>query len=60
MNKENKEIRKLIEQNNLYYWEIAKHIGISASTFTVWLRTPLSKTKEKIIFNSIKELKEVK
>ena len=54
---ENKETRMMIYINCLKHWQVAKKIGISESTLSRWLRTPLDKEKEKLIINAIKDLK---
>lgn len=37
----NSEIRNIISDNRLKYWEVAEKIGISDSRFSVWLRKEL-------------------
>ena len=56
MDKSNKELRNAITRSGLKYWEIAKEIGISASTFSVWLRFEIDDTKRKAIEVAIKNL----
>lgn len=38
----NHEIREQIERKRIRYYEIATKLGITASTFSVWLRTELT------------------
>ncbi len=37
----NIELRRLIEQANLHYWQVAEAVGIHPSTFCAWLRKDL-------------------
>ena len=39
MELENVEIRNRSRIANIKFWQIAKELGITASTFTVWMRT---------------------
>lgn len=52
----NKEIRNLIEGNNLRYWWVALHMGICEVTFTRWLRTEMSKERKAKTIKAINEL----
>lgn len=38
----NHEIREQIDRKRIRYYEIAAKLGITASTFSVWLRTELT------------------
>lgn len=49
----NAEIRQTIEDAGLKYWQVAEEIGITASTFTVWLRTPLTKERKKRVDDAL-------
>lgn len=56
----NQDIRELITQNNLKYWQVANKYGISDGNFSRLLRyTVTDEVKEKII-KAINELKEAK
>lgn len=55
--KANKTIRKQIESAGLTHWQVAEQIGITASTFTVWLRTPLKGERKERTEKAIKDLK---
>ena len=57
MSKANKTIRKQIEQAGLAYWQVAEKIGVTAGTFTVWLRTPLTKERKERTEKAIDSLK---
>lgn len=45
MELENVEIRNRSRIANIKFWQIAKELGITASTFTVWMRTELPEDK---------------
>ena len=47
MELENVEIRNRSRIDNIKFWQIAKELGITASTFTVWMRTELPEDKRK-------------
>lgn len=54
----NQEIRDLISQNGLKYWQVANQYGISDGNFSRLLRYAVTdEVKEKII-NAINKLKE--
>lgn len=40
-NTANEDLRIQIMQRGLFYWQVAKRVGISPTTLTVWLRDPL-------------------
>ena len=50
------EIKKLIKEAGLKQWQIAKRIGITAGTLTVWLRDdPLPEEHRQLILDAIKK-----
>lgn len=53
---ENQEIRKVITNNRLRYWEVAQKVGIVDSRLSVWLRTPLNEERKERVMNAINEL----
>ena len=55
--KANQDIRNEIQQQGLNYWQVAEQIGITASTFTAWLRTPLTDERRQRTEKALKELK---
>jgi len=55
--KANKGIRRQIEGAGLAYWQVAEQIGITAGTFTVWMRTPLKGERKERTEKAINELK---
>lgn len=52
----NKKLRELISQNRLKYYEVAKELGIAPTTFTIWLREPLSSDKYARVEKAIMKL----
>lgn len=55
-NIENIEIRNLIKQHRLFFYEVAEKIGITEYTFSKWLRKELTaEQKQKVLF-AINEL----
>ena len=56
----NRDIRKMIEENRLYYYEVADEIGITSTTLAIWLRKPLNKEKKETIKGAITRLLEDK
>jgi len=55
--KANKSIRRQIEGAGLAYWQVAEQIGITAGTFTVWMRTQLKGERKERTEKAINELK---
>ena len=51
--KNNLEIRKMINDRKLYYYEIADALGVSAYTFSVWMRRELSDEKRERVMDAI-------
>lgn len=54
-NMSNKQIRQIIKKKRLRHYEVAKEIGISPYTLSVWLRYELSDTpgRERIVMEAI-------
>lgn len=57
MNKNNLEIRQLIESNGLKYWEVADRLGIADTTFSRRLRKELPEERKAEIREVVGELK---
>lgn len=53
----NEDIRNLINNHRLKYWEIAKEYGLTDSNFSKLLRTPLSDDNREKILDIIDKLK---
>lgn len=54
----NMEIRDVLFRHNLKHWKVADSLGVSATTFSRWLRTELPPTKKKEILEVIEKLTE--
>ena len=53
----NTEIKRMIQNAQLYQWEVAKALGITAGTFTIWLRDdPLPEARRIRITDAIRQL----
>lgn len=52
----NIDIRQIIKAHRLHHYEIADHIGISESTFCVWLRNELTGERREKVMRAIEEL----
>ena len=52
----NKDIRALILEKELNHYEVAEKLGITAFTFSVWLREELNEEKKKKTLKAIKDL----
>ena len=54
----NKNIRKTVKEYGLKYWQLAKEIGISASTLCVWMRDELEGERLEQVEKAIEKLKQ--
>lgn len=53
----NGEIKRMIQTAKLYQWQVAKALGITAGTLTIWLRDdPLPEERRQRIIAAIREL----
>ena len=53
----NMDIRKVIEDRRLKYWEVAKALGIHEATLSRWLRHELDNDKKKQVLDAIQTIK---
>lgn len=51
--KANKEIRNKAFEKDVYYWEIAKYLGIRPETFSKLLREELDQYQKEKVLNAI-------
>ena len=49
----NQDIRAAMNDNSIKFWECAERVGISAGTFSVWMRRELPAEKKAEVFNAI-------
>ena len=52
----NIELRKLINDKRIKFYEIASEIGIAPTTFTIWMRDELTEDNKKKVMNAIDSL----
>ncbi len=53
----NREIKQMIQTAKLYQWQVAKALGITAGTLTIWLRDdPMPEERRQRIVAAIKAL----
>ena len=53
MKKKNDDIRKLISESGVTYWQVAYALGIHPSTFTAKLRKELSDDEKELVMQAI-------
>lgn len=53
---ENMELRNRIVKLRLKNYEVAREVGVTATTFSRWLQVPLTVEKRELIENAIKSL----
>ena len=52
----NIELRNLIVEKRIKFYEIAREVGIAPTTFTIWMRDELSNEKKAKVMNAIEAL----
>ena len=53
----NAEIKHMIKEAKLFQWQVAKKLGITAGTLTIWLRDdPLPEERRQRVVEAIKAL----
>ena len=52
----NLEVRMKIFESGLNHWEVANKLGVSATTFSRWLRFEITPNKKEQIIEAINEL----
>lgn len=57
MEKNNLEIRQMIERKRLRYYEVANACGITPGTLSVWLRNELTQEHHQQIVKAINSIK---
>ncbi len=53
----NNDIRQMIRVLRLHHYEVAERIGISKTTFCVWLRSELTEERRSRVMKAIEELR---
>ena len=52
----NLEVRIMIMEHNLKYYQVAEALGVSPYTFTIWLRKELSPERKTRVIDAIHKL----
>ena len=53
----NQDIERLIKQEHIYKWQIARKIGIHETSFVRWFRDVLTEEQVRRILSAIQEIK---
>ena len=56
MNLNNLEIRQMIEQKRLRYYEVARKVGVSQVTLSIWMQTELTGERRERVIKAIESL----
>lgn len=56
MKQANESVRNDITAAGLTYWQVAAEVGIASTTLSVWLRTPLTQSRQKRVESAINAL----
>lgn len=52
----NQEIKKLLQEEHIYMWEVAKKLSIHEATFSKWFREELTDNKQQQILSAVKAI----
>ena len=58
MNSRNQDIKQAMEKARIFYWEVAKELGLNDGNFSRKLREELAKEEKEKIFEIIRNLSE--
>jgi DNA-binding Xre family transcriptional regulator len=50
---ENLEVRQMIADKKVFYYELADKMGISPYTLSIWLRHPLNKDQKQKVLDAL-------
>lgn len=53
----NQEIRKVIKDSKVRYWQVADALEIAPNTLTLWLRHELEPDKKQLVMDAIERCK---
>lgn len=53
----NEQIKRLLKDEHIYMWQIAKVLRIHETTFGKWFREPLSKDRQMQILSAVESIK---
>lgn len=54
--KANKDIRRTLERENIYQWQVAEKLGMQDSNFSKLLRTEMTENKKRDVLLAIKQI----
>lgn len=54
--KANKDIRRTLERENIYQWQVAEKMGMQDSNFSKLLRTEMTEDKKREVLIAIKQI----
>ncbi len=53
----NKDIERLLKQEQIYKWEVAEKLGLHETTFCRWWRKELSQEQVQRVLSAVEEIK---
>ena len=53
----NKDIERLLKQEQIYKWEVAEKLGLLETTFCRWWRKELSQEQVQMVLSAVEEIK---
>ncbi len=53
----NKDIERLLKQEQIYKWEVAEKLGLHETTFCRWWRKELSQEQAQRVLSAVEEIK---
>lgn len=53
----NEQIKKMLNENSIYMWQVAKVLGIHDTTFSKWFREPLTKDQQMQVSSAVENIK---
>lgn len=56
-NMTNEDIKKIIKNSRILYYEIAEYLKISPYLLSIWFRKPLTESRQQEILNAIEALR---
>ena len=54
---DNKQIREVMRDNNIYMWQVAKKLNVNETSFCKWFREELSEERKQQVMSAIEEIK---
>ena len=54
---DNKQIRVVMRDNNIYMWQVAKKLNVNETSFCKWFREELSEERKQQVMSAIEEIK---